>query len=58
MTPNLPAYREALEADALAYTRARIAEHCGPDGGVFHPSAVDVYGKAMMKRWAESANAG
>jgi hypothetical protein len=50
---QLPAtYREAVEAEALAFARGWIADHRKPND-VFHSSAEEIYGKELMKHWIQ-----
>ena len=51
---QLPAtYRQAVEAEALAFARDWIADHRKPNG-IFHPDATAICGKVLMKRWAQA----
>jgi hypothetical protein len=47
---TLPAYYQALEAEALAVARAFIKNHCEPNG-VFHPDSDEVL-KRAIRAWA------
>jgi hypothetical protein len=42
-----------VEADALAFARDWIAWHREPNG-IFHPDAATIYGKSLMKDYAQS----
>jgi hypothetical protein len=48
---KLPAYNEALEAEALAFVDDWIADPREPN--FFRPDAEEKYGKSMMKHWMQ-----
>jgi hypothetical protein len=50
---NLPTFKQAIEAEALAHAKDWIADHCKPNG-VFHPDSAWIHGKALMKLWAQA----
>jgi hypothetical protein len=45
---------EAIEAEALAFARDWIEWHRRDPNGLFHPNATTVYGKSLMKAYAQS----
>ena len=50
--PALPAFREAIAIEALAFARDWIVDQHRKPKGIFHPDAKKLYGKYLMKEYA------